>query len=64
MNEERFRQLAQEQGYGDFQTKDYVPNNDGPIHKHEFSVMLLVVGGSFTLAFQEGMTCPLSPCHS
>ena len=56
MNEERFRQLAQEQGYGDFQAKDYVPNNDGPLHTHEFSVMLLVVGGNFTLAFQEGTT--------
>ena len=56
MNEERFRQLAHEQGYGELQTKDYVPNQDGPFHAHEFSVMLLVVGGHFTLAFEDGTT--------
>jgi quercetin dioxygenase-like cupin family protein len=56
MNEAQFRQQAQEQGYGDVQTKDYVPNKDGPLHTHEFSVMLLVVGGQFTLAFEHGTT--------
>ena len=56
MNEEQFRQRAQEQGYGDFQTKDYVANRDGPLHTHEFSVMLLVVGGQFTLAFEDAIT--------
>ncbi len=56
MNEAQFRQRAQAQGYGDFQAKDYVPNTDGPLHTHEFSVMLLVVGGAFTLAFEDGTT--------
>jgi hypothetical protein len=56
MNEEQFRQRAQEQGYGDFETKDYVPNRDGPLHTHEFSVMLLVVGGQFTLALEDRTT--------
>jgi len=56
MNEEQFRQRAQEQGYGDFQTKDYAPNRDGPLHTHGFSVMLLVVGGQFSLAFENGIT--------
>ena len=56
MNEEQFRQRAQEEGYGDFQTKDYVPNKDGPLHTHDFSVMLWVVGGQFTLAFEDGTT--------
>ena len=56
MNEERFRQLAHEQGYGELQTKDYAPNHDAPFHTHEFSVMLLVVGGHFTLAFEAGTT--------
>ena len=56
MNEEQFRQRAQEQGYGDFQTKDYVPNKDGRLHTHEFSVMLLVIEGQFTLAFEDGTT--------
>lgn len=54
MNEEQFRQRAQELGYGDFQFKDYVPNTDGPLHTHEFSVMLLVVSGEFALAFEDG----------
>lgn len=54
MNEEQFRQLAHDQGYGDIQTRDYVPNRDGPLHTHEFSVMLLVVDGQFTLAFEDG----------
>lgn len=53
MNEEAFRQRAREFGYGDFQTKDYVPNRDGPLHTHEFSVMLLVLGGQFGLAFED-----------
>ena len=56
MNEEQFRQRAREQGYGEVQAKDYVPNKDGPLHTHEFSVMLLVVGGQFTLAFEDGTT--------
>ncbi len=56
MNEEQFRQLASEQGYGDFQAKDYVPNRDGPLHTHEFSVMLMVVAGEFSLAFEDGAT--------
>lgn len=56
MNEEQFRHRVQEQGYGDIQTKDYPPNRDGPLHTHEFSVMLLVVGGQFALAFEDGTT--------
>ena len=56
MNEEQFRQRAQEQGYGAVETKDYVPNRDGPLHTHEFSVMLLVVEGQFALAFEDGKT--------
>ena len=54
MNEEQFRQRAQERGYGDFQTKDYVPNRDGPLHTHEFSVMLWVVGGQFRPRLRTG----------
>lgn len=56
MNEEQFRQLARERGYGDFQTKDYGPNSDGPLHTHEFSVVLLVIEGQFTLGFEDGST--------
>ena len=56
MNGEQFRQRAHDQGYGEVQAKDYVPNRDGPLHAHEFSVMLLVVGGEFSLAFEDGTT--------
>ena len=56
MNEEAFRQRAHELGYRDVQFKDYPPHLDGPPHTHEFSVMLLVVGGEFSLALEEGTT--------
>ena len=56
MNEEQFRQRAQEQGYGNFQIRDYVSNNDGHLHTHDFSVMLLVIQGQFALAFEDGTT--------
>lgn len=56
MNESQFRQRAQEQGHGDVQFKDYVPHHDGPLHAHGFSVMLLVVQGQFSLAFEDGQT--------
>ncbi len=54
MNEDLFRQDAQAHGYSDFHVKDFVPNRDGPLHTHEFSVMLLVLEGQFFLAFGDG----------
>ena len=56
MNAEQFRQHAQERGYGDFQAKDYAPRTGGALHTHEFSVMLLVLSGDFSLAFEDGTT--------
>ena len=56
MTEEAFRQRAHELGYRDIQFKDYAPNTDGPLHVHGFSVMLLVVSGEFSLAFEDGTT--------
>jgi len=56
MNEDQFRQRAHAQGYADLQLKDYVPNRDGPLHTHDFSVMLLVLGGHFSLGFEDGAT--------
>lgn len=56
MNDDQFRQLAGEQGYRDFQTKDYAPHSDGALHTHEFSVMLLVLQGQFALGFEDGTT--------
>ena len=45
MSEEQFRQLVREKGYEEGQFKEYPPNTDGPMHTHDFSVMLIVVGG-------------------
>jgi len=54
MNEAQFRHRAREMGYGECQFKEFPPNTDGPLRTHEFSVMLLVVNGEFTLAFGSG----------
>lgn len=56
MNEEQFRQTLRERDYGEVQFKDYPPNADGPMHTHEFSVLLLVVDGEFMLAQDDGVT--------
>ena len=56
MTEDEFRQRAHELGYRDIQFKDYLPNLDGPLHVHEFAVMLLVVSGEFSLALEDGAT--------
>lgn len=56
MNEEQFRQRLREAGYGEAQYKEYAPNTDGPLHAHDFSVMLLVLSGDFTLAREDGET--------
>lgn len=56
MNEGQFRQLLQEQGYREIQFKDYPPNNNGPMHTHDFTVMLLVISGEFILAREDGAT--------
>lgn len=33
--------------------QNYPAYQDGPLHRHDFSLMLLVVGGAFTLALEE-----------
>lgn len=67
MNEQQFRQQLLEKGYGEEQYKDYAPNTDGPLHTHDFSAMLLVVSGEFTLAqeheattYRPGEVCELA----
>lgn len=56
MTEDQFRQRVQQLGFGDVQVKDYVPNRDGPLHAHEFAVMLLILEGRFALGFENGQT--------
>ena len=67
MDEEQFRQRLREKGYGEGQFKEFAPNTDGPMHTHDFSVMLLVLSGEFTLAraggattFRSGECCELA----
>jgi quercetin dioxygenase-like cupin family protein len=43
-------------GYGDCRFKDFAANTGGPLHTHDFSVMLLVVSGTLTLANENGAT--------
>ena len=56
MNEEQFRLSLREKNYGEVRFKEYPPNTDGPMHAHEFSVLLLVVSGEFMLAQESGVT--------
>ena len=56
MTEEQFRESLRENGYGEGQFKDYPPDTDGLMHTHDFSVMLLVLGGEFMLAQESGVT--------
>jgi quercetin dioxygenase-like cupin family protein len=54
MGEEQFHERLREHGYGEGEFKDFAPNLDGPMHTHDFSVMLMVVSGEFTLAQPDG----------
>ncbi len=56
MNEEEFARQLEHNGYAAGQFKDFPPNADGPMHTHDFSVMLMVVSGKFTLAREDGET--------
>ena len=56
MNEEQFRELLQEKGYGEVKVKDFAPNFYDPRHTHELSIMGMVLSGEFTLEWEEGAT--------
>lgn len=56
MNEQQFRDRARQLGFGDLQVKEYAPHRDGPLHAHDFAVMLLILEGEFALAFEDGRT--------
>ncbi|MEZ5701433.1 MAG: hypothetical protein R3E42_04880 [Burkholderiaceae bacterium] len=55
MNEDEFRQLAATQDIREVEFKDYPPNLDGPLHTHDFSVMLWVERGEFSLVCEDGV---------
>jgi quercetin dioxygenase-like cupin family protein len=56
MNEAEFQQTLRDHGFGEGQIKTYPPNANGPMHTHDFNVMLLVLEGPFSLATDEGVT--------
>ncbi|MET0210588.1 MAG: cupin domain-containing protein [Burkholderiaceae bacterium] len=55
MTEQEYRKRAQDEGYGEVTPREYEPNRDGPMHTHEFSVLVLVTEGVFSLAYEDGV---------
>ncbi len=49
MNEEAFRKLAQEKGYGEVKFQEVGPGPDEEMHAHEHSVLSLVLSGEITM---------------
>jgi len=54
MNQTEFRQMVQQHGYGEAQVTEYEPGLDNKMHTHDFSAMVLVLSGEFTLARESG----------
>ena len=58
MEEAEFRRHVEKQGYGEPELREYEPNLSGELHSHEFSAMLLVMRGTFSLALEkESINC-------
>lgn len=53
MNEEGFRKLALEKGYGEVLFQEVVAGLEEEIHAHEHSVLSLVLSGEFTMTTEE-----------
>lgn len=53
MEELEFRRHIEKLAYGEPKIREYEPNLRGKLHKHEFSAILLVVRGTFSLAFKK-----------
>ena len=53
MNEQEFREHIQSLGYSEPQIVELEPDKSGPLHKHDFSAIALVLRGSVTLAFEN-----------
>ena len=54
MNEEEFRILAKEKGYGEVELQEAVPGPDEEMHAHDHSVLSLILNGKFTMTTDEG----------
>ena len=49
MNEEEFRILAKEKGYGEVEFGEIGPGPEEEMHAHDHSVLSLVLSGEFTM---------------
>lgn len=53
MNEEEFRKLAREKGYGEVELYEVGPGPEEEMHAHYYSVFSLVLSGDFTMATEN-----------
>jgi quercetin dioxygenase-like cupin family protein len=53
MNEEEFRKLAQDKGYGEVKFQKVGPGPEEEMHAHEHSVLSLVLSGEFTMTTEK-----------
>ena len=54
MNEEEFRNLAKEKGYGEIEYQKVDPGPEEEMHAHEHSVLSLVLSGKFKMTTDKG----------
>ena len=54
MNEEEFRKMALEKGYGEPELYEVGPGSEEKMHAHDHSVMSLVLSGEFTMTTEKG----------
>jgi len=64
MNEFEFKQHIESLGYGEAQVREFDANKSGELHTHDFSAILMVIDGEFSLAFEEStIQCALGEPH-
>lgn len=54
MNEEEFRKMALDKGYGEQELYEVGPGPEEEMHAHDYSVMSLVLSGEFTMTTEKG----------
>ena len=53
MDENEFRKLAKEKGYGAVEFQEIGPGPEEEVHAHEHSVLSLVLSGEFTMTTEK-----------
>lgn len=54
MTGEEFKKHLAENGYSEAKRVEYKPGVDGELHTHEFSAMVMVAEGEFTIGYEDG----------